>query len=383
MALLGNGGSDQSSARLIILACLYFASSCFMLLANKLTINFFPAPATVGLIQYIVTCVAVLLLSYFNIIENVQRIEMETVKKYWVVPALFATAIFANGKLLEYSNVETFIVCRNTTPLIVSLNEFLFMGKSLPTLKNMICFIAIIIGAIIYMVTDEGFSLRSYAWALIYLFVICIEMILVKHVFTVVDMSNWSRVYYNNALSIPFQPLFALMTNEYEKILDIDWTNPNGIVFLALSSLVGLSLAYSGTAFRHMVSATTFTVVGVANKIIVVAVNYVMWDQHANLYGIISLMICLIGAALYTPAPHRSPGDFSTTVFESTNTCCCGYIKKLELEQADQHHHQQQQSQQSTKYQPVSTEENDHDQSQNNDIELSIKGSASDVQHKS
>ena len=250
------------------------------------------------------------------------------------MPFLFAVAIWTNSELISRTNIETFIVLRCTTPLLVAMCDFLVMGKSLPTPRSLVCFSLVIGGSIVYALTDEGFSLESYAWAGAYLLTIVTEMIVVKHVFTTVQMTTAGRVLYNNALSLPFQPLFVAITHEQDKWAELEWT-PTAIVFLSVSSVVGLSLAYSGTGFRARVSATTFTLLGVVNKIISVVINYFMWDKHANEYGLAALAVCLVGSTLYQPAQSREAGSWSESVWGACNKCSCGLIAYLELETAE------------------------------------------------
>ena len=41
------------------------------------------------------------------------------------------------------------------------------------------------------------------------------------------------------------------------------------------------------------------------NKLLTILVNILIWDNHANLMGIVSLGMCLVGAALYKPSKMR------------------------------------------------------------------------------
>lgn len=52
-------------------------------------------------------------------------------------------------------------------------------------------------------------------------------------------------------------------------------------------------------------SATSFTIIGVMNKCLTILLNLVVWDQHAPPRGILSLLLCLAGGALYRQAPMR------------------------------------------------------------------------------
>ena len=54
---------------------------------------------------------------------------------FWVSVA-FLACIFTNIKTLQYANVETFIVFRASTPCAVSICDYLFLGRELPSAKS-------------------------------------------------------------------------------------------------------------------------------------------------------------------------------------------------------------------------------------------------------
>ncbi|MCI26636.1 GDP-mannose transporter GONST4-like, partial [Trifolium medium] len=47
------------------------------------------------------------------------------------------------------------------------------------------------------------------------------------------------------------------------------------------------------------VSATAFTVTGVVNKFLTVAINVTIWDKHASPAGLVCLLFTIIGGVLY------------------------------------------------------------------------------------
>ena len=54
-----------------------------------------------------------------------------------------------------------------------------------------------------------------------------------------------------------------------------------------------------------MVSATTFTLVGVVNKFITVLLNVAIWDKHSSPVGLTAVCLCLIAGSAYQQAPRR------------------------------------------------------------------------------
>jgi len=61
-------------------------------------------------------------------------------------------------------------------------------------------------------------------------------------------------------------------------------------------------------------------VLGVANKMVTVLANLLIWDKHASPVGLASLAVCIFAAASYQQAPPREAGGYArlpTTVARS------------------------------------------------------------------
>lgn len=63
-----------------------------------------------------------------------------------------------------------------------------------------------------------------------------------------------------------------------------------------------------------MVSATTFTLVGVVNKFITVLLNVIVWDKHSSPMGIFAVCVCLLAGTLYQQAARRDEGKNKASV---------------------------------------------------------------------
>lgn len=126
--------------------------------------------------------------------------------------ALFILGLYSNIRALENANVETVIVFRAMAPLFVSVLEYLFLGRQLPTLRSTIALLMIVIGSVAYVGTDNAFGaqgLTAYTWAIVYLTTLCIQMTYGKQIMKSVKMETlWGPVIYSNTLGI--LPSFAL-----------------------------------------------------------------------------------------------------------------------------------------------------------------------------
>ena len=64
-------------------------------------------------------------------------------------------------------------------------------------------------------------------------------------------------------------------------------------------------MSYSAFLLRNLVSATSFTVVGIMCKIATVVINCLIWENHASAEGLFALSICLGAGTMYQQSPLR------------------------------------------------------------------------------
>merc|ERR1712005_16656 len=72
-----------------------------------------------------------------------------------------------------------------------------------------------------------------------------------------------------------------------------------------MGCVIGICISWAGFWCQSVVTATTYSVVGVMNKMLTVTVNVLIWDKHASTYGIACLCVCLLGGSLYQQSPLR------------------------------------------------------------------------------
>ena len=109
----------------------YASCSSFMLVINKVAVHFLPAPGFVLFAQCMSSWIAVKLAGLLGLID-VDELEWPKAKAFFPVAAAFLACIFANIKTLQFANVETFVVFRASTPLVIGIAEWWFMGRERP-----------------------------------------------------------------------------------------------------------------------------------------------------------------------------------------------------------------------------------------------------------
>jgi len=221
----------------------YSICSSTLLLANKMALHYVPFPCTVTLLQLLFSVLVIYILKYlFNV--EVDSFEWSKVKPYLLYIFAFTMCLYSNMNALKYSNVETVIVFRSCSPILVSMIEYLFMGRLLPNLRSMASLVLILLFAILYCVSDSEFHLNglfAYSWVLIYLVMITLEMTYGKKLTSSVRMGSvWGPVLYCNVLAVlPFVAL-GMMDEEFPKALQTLRAVPfSVIIILGFSCVTG------------------------------------------------------------------------------------------------------------------------------------------------
>ena len=119
-----------------------------------------------------------------------------------------------------------------------------------------------------------------------------------------IEMTQWERVFYTNAFAIPPTVLLFFATGENAS-LNETYVGDNAALWLVASCAMGVGISYSGWKTRTVITATTFTLVGVLNKMATIAFTVVVWPADASFASIAALVFCILFGLLYQDAPKR------------------------------------------------------------------------------
>mmetsp|Transcript_31562 Transcript_31562/g.50640 ORF Transcript_31562/g.50640 Transcript_31562/m.50640 type:complete len:315 (-) Transcript_31562:263-1207(-) len=302
----GDGADDAKAqyAKIAFAIAAYATCSSMMLIINKLAVTFLPAPSVVLFAQLLTSAVAIKGMSSAGIVDA-DPLVWEKAKPFMLVAIAFLGALYTNVKTLQFANVETFIVFRSSTPILIALMDYVFLGRQLPNARSWASLFAIVCGALAYVYTDSNFEVRAYGWVTAWYVVFAFDQIYIKYAVDSVKLTAWGRSYYTNLLAV--MPVFVLgmVTREDLVLEDFEWSF-NSVVALAASCVAGVLMSYSQFLLRGLISATSFTVVGTMCKIATVVINCFIWDKHASAEGLTALFVCLFSGMAYQQAPLRN-----------------------------------------------------------------------------
>jgi len=278
--------------------------SATLLISNKYAVYKVAAPSFILFSQLMGTALVVKLFSSLGKIEC-DPLEKTKVKQFMPVALIFLATIFSNMKSLQYANVETFMVFRFSTPIVVSIADYLFLGRKLPSTRSWGCLFALLVGAFGYASTDSAFEVKGYTFCAVWYCIFCLDQIYLKHVTNTVKMqSNWGRVFYSNLLAS--LPLVFTLFNDPEEITALKNMSADAAFAVFVSVALGVGMSYFAWMARSLLSAASFTVVGNTCKVLTIVINVSLWDKHASGFGIGCLIFCLVAAYFYKQAPMRS-----------------------------------------------------------------------------
>lgn len=313
------GGSIVMSKQLYATSSLvigYALCSSLLAVINKYAITLFNFPGILTALQYLTSAGGVWILARLGFLHH-DPFHWDTAKKFLPAATVFYLAIFTNTNLLRHANVDTFIVFRSLTPLLVAIADTFFRKQPWPSKLTFLSLFTILSGAVGYVATDSAFTVTAYSWALAYLVTITTEMVYIKHMVTNLGLNTWGFVFYNNLLSLMMAPPFWLITGEYADLFaaiargPANYLGSAAFFAVALSCVFGLLISFFGFAARRAISATAFTVTGVVNKFLTVVINVLIWDKHASPFGLVCLLLTVIGGIMYQQSVTKAGGGTS------------------------------------------------------------------------
>jgi solute carrier family 35 len=239
----------------------YSICSSTLLIVNKVALHYFPAPVLQQSSLQLWFAVGVLhTLRCFEVLK-VTQLDASDAFKYLPVVVSFLGTLFANAKVLQFSNVETFITCRSSTHLVLSLCDWLFLGRTLPSLRSICCLLGLLTSTVGCAFFDSSYSNQAYSWIAAWFVCFVTHEVVVKHLCDTVNVDNWTRVLYTN-LTAGAMLVFAipLVKHEHEIATTFQWDASAAITIIA-SCAIGVCVSHSAYVLPSVCSATLNAVI--------------------------------------------------------------------------------------------------------------------------
>ena len=288
-----------------------------MLIINKLAVHHVAAPAFVTLVQFVASA-AFVTVGWAMGSLSLDATRWSRLKHFIIYVFAFSAGTWANMRVLMIANVETVIVFRSCAPLCMSVMDYVFYNRAVPSRRSCFAMLLIVAGATMYTAIDRKSKTASqkasagdaYFWLGVWFALLIFQLTYGKKLVTGLGLKSiWSPVLYTNALACMPTATIGWVSGDFGALKEVDWTIA-AVCWLGLSCVAGVGISWAGFKCQQVITATAYTVVGVLNKLLTVLINSLIWDKHAPPLGIAALCICLGGGALYQQAPVRKPPGY-------------------------------------------------------------------------
>ena len=306
-----------TSARVVGIILFYCAIGSSLSVLNKVAVTYIPAPNFILFCQFFATAVMLIIAHSLKLVE-VEPLTKEIAIAFIPLTVSFFALLLAGMEVMQRAPLETFIAVKSLTPVVFSLNEYLFLGRALPTSKSALALTGIVVGAITYVNLDIFSSLSAYGFCMLFIIAAVSEGLIAKHTIDKIKLNNWSRSFNINVLSAPLALALFTVSGEAVTLKETEVTS-KALYVLAATCFMGLGMSFSTMWIRETLSATSVSVVATCNKFLSELVNWVIWDKHTTIEGTYAILLIMTCGIFYEQAPLRVPGQGYTR----ENICPC------------------------------------------------------------
>jgi len=297
------------------LVVLYFMSSSSLLVLNKVAIKAIPNASLLLFTQLGSTVVIVAAPAFVGKARVNFKPEGKVVRAYSTVAMVFLTTIYSNFQVIHSIGINPFIVLRCSTPLIVSVLDWAFMGRTLPDWKSTLALCGILSSGSMYArlkVADPDFGTNGSGdaesglwWSAIWLVSFLLDMVYIKYVVEAYPCSGSERTLYQNFLALPI--LVVLLNVGVEKYNMVEAVNAPKSAWIAvvMTCFAGAALSFTGMSLRTEFSATLFTVLGIVCKMASTLLNEIFVEPERDLARLSCITAVIISSSFYKQAPLR------------------------------------------------------------------------------
>ena len=297
------------------LLILYFVSSSSLLVLNKVAIKAIPNASLLLFTQLSSTVVIVAAPALGGKARVNFKPEGKVVRAYSTVAVVFLATIYSNFQVIHSIGINPFIVLRGSTPLMVSILDWAFMGRTLPDWKSALALSGILSSGSMYArlkIADPGFDANGTGdansglwWSAIWLVSFLLDMVYIKYVVEAYPCSGSERTLYQNFLALPILVILLNVGAEKHSVLEAANAPQSAWLTVVLTCFAGAALSFTGMSLRTELSATLFTVLGIVCKMASTLLNEIFVEPERDLGRIACIAAVIISSSFYKQAPLK------------------------------------------------------------------------------
>jgi len=330
-------------------------SAATLVIINKWALKVFPYLWTLTTAQFSFAAIVAWLCGQVGLVK-VDAFDFKKFVAFFPAAGMFFITITAGNAVVQTANVDTFIVMRSAVPIPTAILESLMLKEPCPPMRSWAGLVTIMIGAFGFAAANKGLFMESISWVILYMVMMPVDGVLIKHLIGSMGFTPWGMVFYNNMCAalpgIFFSLTLELNSAEAWSDMFAAASKPGAAFPIFLSCMMGVSVSFFQLNVRKAISSTAFMVLGVSNKFLTVMINqFVKMDANRDPTSLCSVLLAIMGAVLFqqsvkgkgvsqapppkpAKAPTADPRAFAAMLFA---LCWCAYITMSQKKHL--HHH--------------------------------------------
>ena len=212
--------------------------------------------------------------------------------------------------LWELAAVPMATVLKNLTNLFTISGDYFLYGKRY-SVGVWASLGLMAVSALCGAATDLTFDLSGYLWQLVNCMFTAGYSLYLRGVMDKVvtltasksRLDEFSMVFYNNVLSLPFLVALVLLSGEWGSVLaEPALARPDFLAAAGVSSLLAFGISFASLWFLSTTTATTYSLVGSLNKVPVALLGLVAFNVPYSAQSIASILVGLLAGIVFVKA---------------------------------------------------------------------------------
>ena len=270
---------------------------------------------TLIMIQNTIGLACLLILrKYVDFIKFPIRLDLKMVKIWFPANVFFLFMLYTSSGSLHGLPVQLVTVFKNTTNVIIAFGDFVFFNNK-TSLMGIFSFVLTLL-ATLYS-AKEDFEHHQRIQGYVYMTLNCLTtagyVLYLRYAIKKTKFTRFGAAYYNNVLSIPI--LFILVCanngNPIQPFLHDAFSNFSFCFMLLCTGTLGVTLSISAMWCIESTSATTYCVVGAANKVVLAILGIIFFHSKITQKTWIFIVVGILAGLLYglSKLPSTKMGD--------------------------------------------------------------------------
>ena len=276
-----------------------------MILFNKALVSTFQYThfTTLIMIQNTIGLTCLLLLrNYIDFIKFPINLDLNLVKVWIPANLFFVFMLYTGSGSLHGLPVQLVTVFKNTTNVIIAFGDY-FLFNNETSSMGIFSFVLTLLATL--YTAKEDFEHHQRIQGYIYMTLNCLTtagyVLYLRYAIKKTKFTRFGAAYYNNVLSIPILFIFSCVNNgnPIKPFLHDAFSNFSFCFMLLCTGALGVTLSISAMWCIESTSATTYCVVGAANKVILAILGVVFFHSKITQKTWIFIVVGILAGLLY------------------------------------------------------------------------------------